>query len=80
MRLLFGSKKWGRKYSADVNISDFDFVINGRHFTLEGMSLYIYMYWKISFLQRASPILQRFVPFAAVCASNMVNIPLMRQR
>uniref|UniRef100_K1QNV9 Sideroflexin-2 n=1 Tax=Magallana gigas TaxID=29159 RepID=K1QNV9_MAGGI len=28
---------------------------------------------------RASPILQRFVPFAAVCASNMVNIPLMRQ-
>lgn len=29
--------------------------------------------------QRASPILQRFVPFAAVCASNMVNIPLMRQ-
>ncbi|KAK3087383.1 hypothetical protein FSP39_005218, partial [Pinctada imbricata] len=27
----------------------------------------------------ASPFLQRFVPLAAVCAANMVNIPLMRQ-
>ena len=30
--------------------------------------------------QRASPLMQRFVPFAAVSAANMVNIPLMRQR
>ncbi|XP_061189018.1 sideroflexin-2-like [Saccostrea echinata] len=29
--------------------------------------------------KRAAPVLQRFVPFAAVCAANMVNIPLMRQ-
>ncbi|XP_078324708.1 sideroflexin-2-like isoform X2 [Crassostrea virginica] len=29
--------------------------------------------------QRTVPMLQRFVPFAAVCASNVVNIPLMRQ-
>ncbi len=31
-------------------------------------------------LQRASPLMQRFVPFAAVAAANMVNIPLTRQR
>ncbi|KAI0221184.1 Sideroflexin-2 [Lamellibrachia satsuma] len=29
--------------------------------------------------KRASPLLQRFVPFIAVSAANMVNIPLMRQ-
>lgn len=29
--------------------------------------------------KRASPLLQRYVPFAAVAAANMVNIPLMRQ-
>uniref|UniRef100_A0A0B6YIX4 Sidoreflexin n=1 Tax=Arion vulgaris TaxID=1028688 RepID=A0A0B6YIX4_9EUPU len=28
---------------------------------------------------RASPLFQRFVPFAAVAAANAVNIPLMRQ-
>ena len=31
-------------------------------------------------LKRASPLMQRFVPFAAVAAANTVNIPLMRQR
>ena len=31
-------------------------------------------------LQRASPLMQRFVPFVAVAAANMVNIPLTRQR
>ncbi|XP_014672932.1 PREDICTED: sideroflexin-2-like [Priapulus caudatus] len=29
--------------------------------------------------KRASPLMQRFVPFAAVAAANCVNIPLMRQ-
>ncbi|KAL0269781.1 UNVERIFIED_CONTAM: hypothetical protein PYX00_007401 [Menopon gallinae] len=29
--------------------------------------------------KRASPLLQRYVPFAAVAAANCVNIPLMRQ-
>ncbi|CAD7006270.1 unnamed protein product [Ceratitis capitata] len=32
-------------------------------------------YWS----KRASPLFQRFVPFAAVAAANFVNIPLMRQ-
>lgn len=29
--------------------------------------------------KRASPLMQRYVPFAAVAAANCVNIPLMRQ-
>jgi len=29
--------------------------------------------------KRASPLFQRYVPFAAVAAANMVNIPLMRR-
>ncbi|KAM8708080.1 hypothetical protein ACLKA7_015107 [Drosophila subpalustris] len=32
-------------------------------------------YWS----KKASPILQRYVPFAAVAAANCVNIPMMRQ-
>ncbi|XP_030383439.1 sideroflexin-2 isoform X2 [Scaptodrosophila lebanonensis] len=32
-------------------------------------------YWS----RKASPLFQRFVPFAAVAAANCVNIPLMRQ-
>ncbi|XP_062137525.1 sideroflexin-2 [Drosophila sulfurigaster albostrigata] len=32
-------------------------------------------YWS----KKATPILQRYVPFAAVAAANCVNIPLMRQ-
>ena len=31
-------------------------------------------------LQRAPPLIGRFVPFAAVAAANAINIPLMRQR
>ncbi|KAB0802686.1 hypothetical protein PPYR_04872 [Photinus pyralis] len=34
---------------------------------------------KSMFQKRASPILQRYVPFVAVAAANCVNIPLMRQ-
>ncbi|KAL4219347.1 Sideroflexin-2 [Mactra antiquata] len=34
---------------------------------------------KAALATRASPLAQRFVPFAAVAAANMVNIPLMRQ-
>jgi len=34
---------------------------------------------KARLAKHSSPLLQRFVPFAAVAASNMVNIPLMRQ-
>uniref|UniRef100_A0A023F854 Sidoreflexin n=2 Tax=Triatoma infestans TaxID=30076 RepID=A0A023F854_TRIIF len=30
-------------------------------------------------IKRASPLMQRYVPFAAVAAANCVNIPLMRQ-
>jgi len=32
-------------------------------------------YWS----KKATPLFQRFVPFAAVAAANFVNIPLMRQ-
>lgn len=32
-------------------------------------------YWQ----KRASPFVQRYVPFAAVATSNCVNIPFMRQ-
>uniref|UniRef100_G1NSR4 Sidoreflexin n=1 Tax=Myotis lucifugus TaxID=59463 RepID=G1NSR4_MYOLU len=35
---------------------------------------------KISPLQHVSPLIGRFVPFAAVAAANCINIPLMRQR
>lgn len=31
-------------------------------------------------LQRAPPLIGRFVPFVAVAAANTINIPLMRQR
>jgi len=34
---------------------------------------------KASLAKRASPLMQRFVPFAAVAAANLVNIPLTRQ-
>ncbi|KAK5649961.1 hypothetical protein RI129_000990 [Pyrocoelia pectoralis] len=34
---------------------------------------------KNMFQKKASPILQRYVPFMAVAAANCVNIPLMRQ-
>jgi hypothetical protein len=30
-------------------------------------------------LQRAPPLVQRFVPFMAVAAANAVNIPMTRQ-
>lgn len=31
-------------------------------------------------LQRAPPIVRRWVPFVAVAAANCINIPVMRQR
>lgn len=34
---------------------------------------------KATLAKKASPLMQRFVPFAAVAAANMVNIPLTRQ-
>ena len=35
---------------------------------------------KAALAKSTSPLLQRFVPFAAVAAANCVNIPLMRQQ
>lgn len=34
----------------------------------------------LPFSQHVSPLIGRFVPFAAVAAANCINIPLMRQR
>ena len=31
-------------------------------------------------VQRAPPIVRRWVPFVAVAAANVINIPVMRQR
>lgn len=35
---------------------------------------------QFSLVQHVSPLIGRFVPFAAVAAANCINIPLMRQR
>lgn len=37
------------------------------------MTMYLYF-------QTAPPIIARYVPFTAVAAANLVNVPLMRQR
>ena len=39
-----------------------------------------YTYIPYCYIQRAPPLIGRFVPFAAVAAANAINIPLMRQR
>ncbi|XP_052788465.1 sideroflexin-2-like [Mya arenaria] len=44
-----------------------------------GCALVVALGLKGGLAKRASPLFQRFVPFAAVVAANMVNIPLMRQ-
>ncbi|KAH3779366.1 sideroflexin-2-like [Dreissena polymorpha] len=44
-----------------------------------GSALAVALGLKGQLAKRASPLMQRFVPFAAVAAANMVNIPLMRQ-
>ncbi|CAG5120088.1 unnamed protein product, partial [Candidula unifasciata] len=44
-----------------------------------GSALVVALGLKRVLAKRSSPLMQRFVPFAAVAAANAVNIPLMRQ-